>query len=353
MDGFQRIVQDIPVRRFDLTQIIAPVLQAFVNIGIAELVSSVLPDRGVASIVEQEGRTIDALAGLRVYLMNEDLRGFAVGDFQESSLPVFHFNAVGRGIQQITACGFGFRYGVPAAFQSGQRNVAGFVGGVAADHFAVHFTDFKGHAGNARAGFLVALGNEHTANRRIEESQRLRIVSIDSDGLRRAVENIARDGRGFLYHIGIGGELREDNHTGFIRVIQPIGGNCALRIRHKAAGRVGNGKGDALQRLTGHSVFFDDNQTALRLVSELQRYGFIRLDFDALGRIVEDIAGNGARFLYHNGDPRLQVVNLNRAAAVGHKQSVAVAQHKAVGGNGAKLHISKRRSGHCVLFDDQ
>ena len=302
----------------------------------------------MTAVVQQEHRTVDALAGGLVHLVEQNAGGFVIGDFQRGRLAVLDLNAVGRGIQQVAGRSFQLRHGVPAAFQFRKLDHTIIVRSVAANNLVVHLTHLKLNAGDALAAVLIALDEDKPTDGFVGKGERLRVVGVDHHGLRGAVQYIAGDRCGFRYHIGIGSQPGENDFTGFIGVIESVGADLSLSVRDKLAGGSSDGKSHAFQRLAGHSVLLYNDERAFRRVAELQRHGLTCLDGGRLRRIVQHIACLGTGFFHHQRCAGGDAVDREAACAVGYKLAVGVAHHSSVRSGDKKLHIGEGGVGHAV-----
>ena len=308
----------------------------------------------MTAVVQQEHRTVDALAGGLVHLVEQNAGGFVIGDFQRGRLAVLDLNAVGRGIQQVAGRSFQLRHGVPAAFQFRKLDHTIIVRSVAANNLVVHLTHLKLNAGDALAAVLIALDEDKPTDGFVGKGKRLRVVGVDHHGLRGAVQYIAGDRCGFRYHIGIGSQPGENDFTGFIGVIESVGADLSLSVRDKLAGGSSDGKSHAFQCLAGHSVLLYNDERAFRRVAELQRHRLARFDGGRLRRIVQYIAALGAGFFYHQRCAGVDIADCEAACAVRHEFAVGVAHHRSVRSGHKKFYIGERRVCRAVdLLDEQ
>ena len=267
IDGFELRVQDVAVRRLNFTQIITAIRQSFVHVDVAVLVGGVLADGVVVAVIQQEGSAINALAGIRVHLVQQDIGGLAVGQRQCCSLTVLYLHLLGRGIQLIAGDGFQLRHGVPAAVKLRKLDHAVSVGGVGTDDLTIHLAHFKLNAGKPLAAAFIALGNDKPADGRVGKGQSLGIVRVDHYGLGAGVfiNGIAGNGLDFCDH-NRAGDLIQNDLAVLVGHIQSIGGQFTAFSIHEPAIGVGDLELNALQRLSGYRVNLVDDKAPQLLV---------------------------------------------------------------------------------------
>ena len=195
--------------------------------------------------------------------------------------------------------------------------------------------------------------NRQGTFRGIAESERLRVAGIDRDRLRLRLQNVTVRGLCLGHDIRAGGQLFQHDLTVAVCLIDAVGAGQALVVRGQFAVGGGDLELRAGQRLAGGAVDLLHDQAALGRVAKLQSDRFVGFNLHRLRRIVENITGNGARFLYHHGLSRLQIVDEDAARVVGGVLSVAVPNHSAVAVGDKELHAGERRAGQRVLLGDE
>ena len=221
----------------------------------------------MVAVIQQEGSAINALTGIRVHLVQQDIGGFAVGQRQRCGLTVLYLHLLGRGIQLISGDGFQLGHGVPAAVKLRKLDDTIAVGGVGADDFPVHLADFKLNAGKPLAAALITLGNDKPADGRVGKGQGLGIIRVDHYGLGAGIfiNGIAGNGLDFCDHNRAGDFIQNDLAV-LIGHIQSVGGQFTALGIHKPAIGVGDLELNALQRLSGYGVNLVDNKATQLLV---------------------------------------------------------------------------------------
>ena len=89
------------------------------------------------------------------------------------------------------------------------------------------------------------------------------------------------------------------------------------------------------------------------MIAKLQRHDRVALDFNALRRIVENVAILSAHLFGNDRHARGQAINTDGAGAIGHIFAVGVADHAAIRIRYKKLYVGNGNAGHGVLFDDK
>ena len=194
----------------------------------------------------------------------------------------------------------------------------------------------------------VLLYDDEIALGGVAELHRDNFIGLDLDCLRGIVENVAVLRAGFLDDKrGAGSDVRNGESACAVRHIFAVGvaDEIAVRIRDKEL-HIGDGS-------VRHSVYLFHQNAAPGLVAELQRHHGIAFDFDALRRIVQDVAILGTHFFCDDRHAGGQAINADGARAIGHIFAVGVADHAAIRIGDEELHIGNGGAGHGVLFYDQ
>ena len=233
IEGFDCGIQRITVRRLDFPHQVLSVRQRLVDIDIAVLVGCVLADGIALTVRNEEGHAVNALAGHAVDLVDEHGAGLRVLDGQRGRLTSFHLKIVGRAVQQIPLCGFDLGGGVPAVRKLRERDNAVAVGGVGADALAVHLSNLKLHTLDALTAVRVHLDDLPAADGRVGKGQRLRVVAVDLNGLRGAVQHIAVRRFDLRYHISIRFEVHQLDLAVAVRGVNAIRSDRAAVVSDK------------------------------------------------------------------------------------------------------------------------
>ena len=114
-----------------------------------------------------------------------------------------------------------------------ERDNAVAVGGVGADALAVHLSDLKLHTLDALAAVRVHLDDLTAADGRVGKGQRLRVVAVDLNGLRGAVQHIAVRRFDLRYHIGIRFEVHQLDLAVAVRGVNAIRSDRAAVVSDK------------------------------------------------------------------------------------------------------------------------
>ena len=165
--------------------------------------------------------------------MDEHGAGLRVFNGQRGRLSGFHLEIVGCRIQQIAFSRFQLRGGVPAVRKLRERDNAVAVGGVSADALAVHLSDLKLHTLDALTAVRVHLDDLTAADGRVGKGQRLRVVAVDLDGLRGAVQYITVRSLDLRYHIGIRFEVDQLDLAVAVRGVNAVGSDRAAVVSDK------------------------------------------------------------------------------------------------------------------------
>ena len=165
--------------------------------------------------------------------MDEHGAGLRVLYGQRGRLSGFHLKIVGCRIQQIALCSFDLGGGVPAVRKLRKRDNAVTVRGISADALAVHLGDLKLHTLDALAAVRVHLDDLAAADRRVGKGQCLRVVSVNLDGLRGAVQYITVRSLDLRYHIGIWFEVDQLDLAVAVRGVNAVGSDRAAVVSDK------------------------------------------------------------------------------------------------------------------------
>ena len=233
IEGFDCGIQHITVRRLDFPHQVLSVRQRLVDVDIAVLVGCVLADGVALAVRNEESHAVNALAGHTVDLVDEHGAGLCVLDGQRGRPTSLYLEIVGRTVQQIPLCGFNLGGGVPAVRKLRERDNAVAVGGVGADALAVHLSDLKLHTLDALTAVRVHLDDLTAADGRVGKGQRLRVVAVDLNGLRGAVQHIAVRRFDLRYHISIRFEVHQLDLAVAIRGVNAIRSDRAAVVSDK------------------------------------------------------------------------------------------------------------------------
>ena len=135
---------------------------------------------------------------------------------------------MGHTVQQIALCGFDLGGGVPAVRKLRERDNAVAVRGISADALTVHLSDLKLHTLDALTAVRVHLDDLTAADGRVGKGQRLRVVAVDLDGLRGAVQHITVRCFDLRYHIGIRFEVDQLDLAVAVRGVNAVGSDGAV-----------------------------------------------------------------------------------------------------------------------------
>ena len=226
-------IQHITVRRLDFPHQVLSVRQRLVDIDIAVLVGGVLTDGVALAVRNEESHAVNALAGHTVDLVDEHGAGLCVLDGQRGRPTSLYLEIVGRTVQQIPLCGFNLGGGVPAVRKLRERDNAVAVRGISADALAVHLGDLKLHPLDALAAVRIHLDDLAAADRRVGKGQCLRVVSVNLDGLRGAVQYITVRSLDLRYHIGIRFEVDQLDLAVAVRGVNAVGSDGAAVVSDK------------------------------------------------------------------------------------------------------------------------
>ena len=289
--------------------------------------------------------------------MDEHGAGLCVLDGQRGRPTSLYLEIVGRTVQQIPLCGFNLGGGVPAVRKLRERDNAVAVRGISADALAVHLGDLKLHTLDALAAVRVHLDDLTAADRRVGKGQCLRVVSVNLDGLRGAVQHITVRRFYLRYHIGIRFKVYQLDLAVAVRGVNAVGSDCAAVVSNKRAVRGRDLELCAGKWLLGYAVDLVDDKIAVFAVGKLYCHHILLLtgEIDGLRRVVDLIAYGSLGFLYDVG-PGLQpgdhdgavgrggVFSDDRAASAGGSAQIAYTE----------LCTLQHGTAVCVhLFDDE
>ena len=302
---------------FQLPQIVAASGQVF-KPDIAPVIACLLRNGIIAAVIENEGNAVNALAGGRIDLVNQNAGDGLVGDLQRYGLAIPDLDPMGRVIQTVALGSLQLRHGVPAVFRFGEIDHAVFIGVAGADDLAIHFPDLKLDTGDAFSGFFVLFNDGKPARADIIKAKGLHFARLDENGFRRAVQHKTLHGLDLPRRNGGAGDQIIDNDAAIL-----IGDELSVASAHNSAAAVGHKEGHALQRrCSALNILFDHKGGAGR-VGEMQRLGVIGIDHHRLGAagLVDGVAGNGGRFRHHQRP--YHTMDGDFAVLVGEVQAVA------------------------------
>ena len=190
--------------------------------------------------------------------------------------------------------------------------------------------------------------HQNTAVGVVAELHRDDLIGFDLDRLRGIVEDIAIFGASFLDdECGVGGNIRNGKSTCAVRHIFAVGITDEVSI---GVGHEELNIGDRFVRCSVH--LFHQNAT-LRLVTKFQGHHRIVLDFDALRRIIQNVAVFCPHLFCNDRHAGCQTVNTDGACAVGHIFTVGRAEHAAIRIRNKKFNVRNGCAGDGVLFDNE
>ena len=296
---------------FQLPQVVPARSQAL-KPDIAPIIGGLLVDRGVATIIEDEGHTGDALAVRCGHLVDEDAGDGVVFHDDRFAFSVLHREIVGR-VVQLEALRTLRLHGIVAAILQSDKDTAGGPGGHGVHQSVIrHPADLKGYAGKP-LGLVrgTDLDDLHATHGCIIKVEVLGIVRVDHHRLALCVgiNRVSRDAL-HLGHDHCASDTGEDDLPLGIGPVQAIGGQLATLVREVGAICVDDFELNPCQRSlfvgTGQLV---NNQIAQGLVAELQSDGLSRLDGSRLGHIVQQVARLGPRLLDHQRGAGVDALN--------------------------------------------
>ena len=165
--------------------------------------------------------------------MDKHGAGLCVLDGQRGRPTSLYLEIVGRTVQQIALCGLDFSRGIPAIRKLRERDNAVAVRGISADALAIHLGDLKLHTLDALAAVRVHLDDLTAADWRVGKGQRLRVVTVNLDGLRGAVQHITVRRFYLRYHIGIRFKVYQLDLAVAVRGINAVGSDGAAVVSDK------------------------------------------------------------------------------------------------------------------------
>ena len=280
---------------FQFPQIVAASGQVF-KADITAVIACLLRNGIIAAVIENEGNAVNALAGGRIDLVDQNAGDGLVGDLQRGGLAIPDLDPMGRVIQTVTLGSFQLRHGVPAVFRFGEIDHAVFICGEGADDLAIHFPDLKLDAGDALSGFCVLFNDGKPARADIIKAKGLHLTRLDENGFRRAVQHKAIHGLDLPRRNGGAGFQIMDNDAAIL-----IGDELSVGVAHNSAAAVGDKEGHALQRRCGALDILFNHKSGAGRVGEVQRLGVIGIDHHRLGAagLVDGVTGNGGRFRHY------------------------------------------------------
>ena len=359
-DGLGGIVQQVALGRLHLGHDQAGRL----HLGdgdIAVFVSSILAasgaDRSAVSSSHTENRPGQRFFGNGVHLLDDKATQRHILESDFLAVAGLYLNGMHGVIQQIAILCGNLQNGVAAAGDVLQADDAVFIGGVSSCGIltAITASNLELHAAQRLAGDAVNLGDQQAAVGNVVEGKGLGIIRIDNDGLAPGlgVDAIAINSL-LLGHDQCAADIGENDLAVGIRHVGTLGGELAALGVHIGAVSVGDFELHALQGFAGHGIQLVDNEIALGLVPELQRYGLACFDADGLGRIVQNVCVVlGAGLLHHQSGAGVDALNQEGACAVGGELAVGVSHHSAVRGGHKELNIGQGFFRHAVDFLDQ
>ena len=289
------------------TNIVAAGLGQASDIHPAVLVRFILADGVLITVVEQEGHAIDALARGAVDLMDQNAGQGLILNGERGGLAVLHLEIMRRVVQFKSIRTFDFNGIVVAIFQR-EEGTAIFIGGHRIHKAVIRTTDLELHIGDALGLFVgIDFDDLNAADGIIVEIQALRVVGVHNHSLGAGLlmDGVARDTLHLRHDDGAGDPIDLDDAL-LVGPVQPVGGELtAIGINHTTVS-VGDLELDTLQRGLRYGILLVDDETAERLVEELQNIGLVVLDLNGLGCIVQQVP---LRRLYfrHDDTGRLHI----------------------------------------------
>ena len=340
---------------FQFTQIKTASGQIF-KTDIPSVIAGFLRDGIVAGIVQNEGNAVDALAGGRIDLVDQDTGDGFVGHRFGRGFTVFHGEIDGRIVQLEALARLGF-HGIVAAACQRHIHVAVRSGGDGVHQTAIADTaDLEGGVGDT-LGFVrrIHFHQLQPTDGSIIKIEGLRVIGVDRHGLRAGVlvDGVTGDGF-FLCHHQCAGDALENDLPVFIGIVQTVGADFSVFVGNELAGSRSDLEGNALQRrLAVQRGQLVDNQRALSLIPESHALGRLALvDLDALRRPVQYESIHRLDFLGSDRHAVGQPLNDDLACGVGGIVSVVGADYRAGGVRHKELYSGKRfifRAGNVFL----
>ena len=356
IDRFQLGIGDIALI-FQLPQVVPPGGGQPLNINVPRIVGGVLPDRLVATVIQQEGHAINSLAGNGIRFVDENAAESLVGDGDSRGFSVLDGEVGGCGVQLESLSRLDLNRVEVSCVQI-QVGAALFVRGHGIHQSAVHLSDLEGRVGDALGLVrLVDLDQLQTTCPLVVEGELLALGPFfNENALGRSIQDIllAWDPDLFCGNGGSGGEARQQDLSIPVRHILTLVG----AERHTAG--IGHQEGDTLQRLVFSALdILLDGQIHARDVVHGKRLRICGIYRDHLPLCsgINGESGQAPGFLDHDGSHNR---NTNLATLIGrveaqggqvpigviHKLAGCVAQFE--------LHPSQRLGSELVqFFDDE
>ena len=340
---------------FQFTQIVAASCQIF-KTDIPSVIAGFLRNGIIAAVVENEGYTVDALAGDGIDLVDQDTGDGFVGHRFGCGFAIFHGEIDGGVVQLESLARLGFHGIVAAAFQ---RHIHAAVrsGGDGVHQTAIADTaDLEGGVGDT-LGFVrrIHFHQLQPTDGSIIKIEGLRVIGVDHHGLRARilVDGVTGDGF-FLCHHQCAGDALENDLPVFIGIVQTVGADFSVFVGDKLAGSRSDFEGNALQRrLAVQRGQLVDDERALSLIPEGHALGRLALvDLDALRRAIQHETVHRLDFLGSDSHAVGQTLNDDLACSVGGIVSVVGADYRTRGVRHKELYSGKRfifRAGNVFL----
>ena len=163
INGFELGIRDIALV-VQFPQVIAATAGEVVDVDISPLVAHIFTDGIFPTVVQQEGHTVNALAGGGGNLVDQDTAERLVGNGQLCGLSIFHSEIVWSVIQLVAISRLGFNGVIVPVLQS-QEHSAVCVCGNSVHQSVIHPPDLKGHIGDSDLRVVcVGFDNLHAAH---------------------------------------------------------------------------------------------------------------------------------------------------------------------------------------------
>ena len=340
---------------FQFTQIVAASGQIF-KTDIPSVIAGFLRDGIVAGIVQNEGNAVDALAGGRIDLVDQDTGDGFVGHRFGRGSTILHSEIDGGIVKLEALARLGFHGIVAAAFQ---RHIHAAVrsGGDGVHQTAIADTaDLEGGVGDT-LGFVrrIHFHQLQPTDGSIIKIEGLRVIGVDHHGLRARilVDGVTGDGFFLRYH-QCAGDALEDDLPVLVRVIQTVGADFSVFVGDKLAGSRSDLEGNALQRrLAVQRGQLVDDERALSLIPEGHALGRLALvDLDALRCPVQHESIHRFDLFCGNSHAVGQTLNDDLACSVGGIVAVVGANYRTGGVCHKELYPGQRlifRAGNVFL----
>ena len=260
------------------------------------MVRGVLANGAAVFVVEQEGGSIQALAGLAVHLVDQDIGFFPVIKLNSGGFSFLHFHRSGCVIQDVTIRCPHLGDGVPSFLHLRQTDHAIPIGGIGADDLTIHPPHFKLDSAQTLTGFRVLFDDLQAAHGLVAELQGRRLPCFDLDALGHIIQHIAVLGP----HFG-------DDHRA--PRLQARNEDRALAVCHELSVLIADHGAIGIdhlehhigQRFSGNAVDLLDQQAALGGV--LEGHGDHILVFPCemhrLRAVIQHIAIGGGDLFHH------------------------------------------------------